>query len=162
MKRFALLFVLIACLPLVVLAGIDMETYREIPTNGTLPSENVTGATSAAALTVDTPSATYRGTVAGNTTVCVQADLSGSAGDTVAITFIPYHFDGSSTYTRLPGLQTVTVTAGAFTDAAGDNICPAAFFEVPAGATHYEIRHAAPSAGNVDLTWIAYGVNPTQ
>lgn len=151
---------LLLLLPVIVLAGVALDGFKPLAKNSTLPTQQITGATLTDALTFDTPIANRRQVTAGNTTVCVEADLSGSAGDTVVIFFIPYHFDGVSTVTRLPGMQTATATAGTGTDAALDSVAPAVFFEIPSGATDYEIRHAAPSAGNVDITWTAYSVDP--
>lgn len=143
-----------------VLVWADQESYREIRANASPPSEQITGATSGDDTTLTTPIADRRQPCASNTTVCAQADLSGSAGDTVALTFVPYHVNSSGTVVLVPGVQTVTVTAGDYIDAAADNICPAAFFEIPSGCNFYEIRHATPSAGNVDITWQAYSVAP--
>jgi len=242
---------LLVAIPVVVWAGINMDAYAELPSrNATLPSEQVTDARTADSLTYTTAIADRNQAAKSNVTVCVEADLSGAAGDTVAITFIPQHVSSTGTVTKLPGVQTVTATAGTgvdadaatqitaaggrtFTfaeatplgdtltastgsfitdgylvgmtlaiassssndgdyliaavtalvitidtaddfaaegpvsatmtvDATGDSICPAIFFEVPSGCTHYEIRHAAPSAAgtNVDITWIAYSVDP--
>ena len=152
--------------PVMAWAGVNMDAYPQFPGNATvaastLPSEQITGATLTDALTFDTPIANRRQIAAGHTTVCVEADLSGAAADTVVVWFIPYHVSTDGlTVTRMAGAQNVTATAGTPTDAAGDNIAPAIFFEIPSGCTHYEIRHEAPSSGNVDLFWVAYSADP--
>lgn len=43
-------------------------------------------------------------------------------------------------------------------DANGYFYAPLVFFDL-AGATHYEIRHAAPSSGNIDITSWGYGAS---
>ena len=158
-RRLAFLFALLL-LPVIAWAGINLDGYASLTPADTPPVEQIAGVASADALTIDTPIANRRQITAGNTTVCVQVDFSGASGDTLVVTFIPYHVSTSSTVTRMPGLQTATATAGTYTDAAGDNVAPALFFEIPSGATDYEIRHAQPSAGNVDLNWIAYSADP--
>lgn len=251
-RRYTAIVAALALFPLVAWAGISMDAYSELPgKNATLPSEQVTNATGADSTVLNTPitsPSVRRQACGGNTTVCAEADLSGAAGDTVVLTFVPYHVSNTGTVTRLNGMQTVTATAGSNTDvapatqitaaggrtitfaentpandtvtassgsfvtdgyeagmtlavassssndgdylissvtalvimiaaaddfaaegplsatttldASGDNVCPALFFEIPSGCNFYEIRHAAPSAGNVDITWSAYGVDP--
>ena len=141
-------------------AGVNHDGYPRIKRNATPPSEQLTGKTLTDSLAFDTPITGRMQATVGNTTVCVQADLSGAAADTVLVYFVPFFTNSAGTITRLPGLQSATATAGAGTDAASDSVCNALFFEIPSGATHYEIRHAAPSAGNVDLKWIAYSASP--
>ena len=158
MKKNSTVFALVLLLGSVAWAGANWEAYKGLKT---APTEQVSAEASGDAVTADTPITAHRQATRGNTTVCVEATLSGSAGDTVAITFIPYHIAGDGTVTRLPGLQTTTATAGAYTATDSDNICPGVFFEIPSGATHYEVRKAAPSAGNVSMTWVAYSVDPS-
>lgn len=160
----ALLIAMLLLVPFAALAGVSIDAYRQLPktfpAGESLPTEQITGATAADALTFDTPIANRAQAAKSNQTVVCEVDFSGAAADTVVVYFVPYHIDASSVVSRLPGLQVVTATAGPGTDAALDNIAPAIFFEVPAGCTHYEIRHGLPSAGNVDLFWIAYSVDP--
>jgi hypothetical protein len=160
-RRFVFMLVMLALIPVVAWAGVNLDGYGQLTPVDTPPTAQVSAQSGADAVTVDTPISNRRQITAGNTTVCVEPSLSGSSGDTVVVSFIPYHVDDTgAVITRMPGLQTATATAGTFTNAAGDNVAPALFFEVPSGCTHYEIRHAAPSAGNVTLTWIAYSADP--
>ena len=160
MRRYTPFAVIIVALAAtVVVAATVHDAYPAIETTD-LPTQQISGATTADALTVDTALSGRRQRTGGNTTVCVEVDFSGAAADTCVVSFIPWHVSGADAATRLPGIQTVTATAGTFTDAAGDNVAPAIFFEIPSGANYYEIRHAAPSAGNVDLTWVAYSASP--
>lgn len=124
----------------------SQESYKQIAA----PSELITGATGAESTTATTPITGRALATKGNPTVAVSVDFSGSSGDTCVVSCLLYH------QTTFIGLSTATATAGTYVDAAGDNIAPLLFFDT-SGATHYEIRHAAPSAGNVDLTWWSYG-----
>ena len=130
------------------------DAYKSLQAAPTERIADASGADNTTATTVIADRAVEAGK---NTTVAVSVDFSGAAADTLAVSCLLYYGTGDGTLTFL-GLHTSTATAGAYVDAAGANIAPILFFDL-AGATHYEIRHAAPSAGNVDLKWWAFGAN---
>lgn len=150
-KRNLLVFIAVVAIGAVAWASpAQQESYKSLPAR---PAEQITGATGADSTTATTQIADRAQECRGNPTVAVQVDFSGAAADTCVVSVLLYH------QTTFLGLTTATATAGAFLDAAGDNFAPLLFFET-AGATHYEVRHATPSAGNVDLTWWSYGSRP--
>ncbi len=156
MRKFAALALALCVLALPVLALPDSESYTQL---SAIPTEGITGATVADSTTATTKISNRAFDPQGNPTVAVSVDFSGSSGDTCVISCLLYaSIDGGSTLTFL-GLQTATATAGSYVDAAGDNIAPLLFFDTGA-ATHAEIRNAAPSVGNVDITWWGYGSAP--
>lgn len=148
----------LAAFCLTVVAGVAMaarqqEEYKKLASTLT---EGITGATGADSTTATTAITDRAIATKGNPTVAVSVDFSGDPGDTLEVSCLLYvSTDGGSTLSFI-GIQTTTVTAGDYVDAAGDNIAPLALFDT-GGATHVEVRHAAPSAGNVDLTWWVYG-----
>lgn len=89
------------------------------------------------------------GTTGGAPTVTVSARFSGSSGDTCAITFLRGYATDAPAWTT-HGVLTITATAGAFTDANGDNVAPDIPFDT-GGSPHYKVLVGAPSAGDVDL-----------
>jgi len=155
LRHWILFTVLAACLSVGLLAGAEVEHYNALTA---APAEIVTDATGADSTDTSTTITDRRLPVKSNPTVAVGVDFSGSATDTVVVSCILWHEVGG-VYTVLPGVQTATATAGAYLDAAGgDNVANSILFFDTAGATHYEIRHAAPSAGNVDITVWTYGL----
>lgn len=133
------------CLVLSLAIGVyvyaDVESYKEFRA---VPAEVITGATGADSTTATTVIAGRARNSNSNTTVAVSVDFSGAAADTLVVSCLLFQ-EGT-----FLGLQTATATAGAYVDAAGDNLSPLLFFDL-GGASQYEIRHAVPSAGNVDL-----------
>ncbi len=137
------------------------EGYRTIRTAPVFIWEDEAGADS---VDVSTPSAVALRApkpTNGNPTVAVDVEFSGAANDNVVITVILWHLavDDSDvqTFTRM-GIQRATATAT--TDrhgAAGDFVARTLYFD-SSSATHYEVRHAAPSAGTCDGTVWSYGV----
>lgn len=130
----------------------EVDSYRELKS---APSEVIANATAADSITATTVITDRMRSSNSNTTVAVSVDFSGTAGDTVVVSCLLFQ-DGT-----FIGVQTATATAGSYVDAAGDNVAPLLFFDL-GGASTYEIRHAAPSVGNVDLTWWAYGAESRQ
>jgi len=151
---FALIASVLVCFLIGVGAALaDSEAYLPLKI---APSEVITDATGADSTTATTKIASRAKATVDNPTAAVSVDFSGSAGDTVVVSCLLYQSTDYGTTLTFIGLSTATATAGAYVDAAGDNIAPLLFFDL-SGATHYEIRHAAPSAGNVDLTWWSFG-----
>lgn len=141
----ALLLMLVVAVPIAVYG--DAESYEGLTT---APTELVTNSSGDSLAAGSTPLAGRSIAVSGDPTCYVKADLSGSAGDTVTVYAFLWMKRGT-TWTFL-GVQEATLTAGAATDAASDNLCPLAVFDT-AAATYVEVRAAAPSAGTVDLTY---------
>lgn len=145
MKRKIIFVVVLLAAAVAWAVPASQESYRKLTKT---PSEGITGQAGAGSTTATTP-----GTLVdtqGNPTVAVSVDFSGAASDTCVVSCLL--FQGST----FIGLTTQTATAGAYVDAAGDNFSPLVFFDT-AGATHYEVRAATPSAGNVDIRWWSYG-----
>jgi len=84
-----------------------------------------------------------------------------AADSTTATTVITDRMRSSNSNTTVAVSVDFSGTAGAYVDAAGDNVAPLLYFDL-SGATTYEIRHAAPSVGNVDLTWWCFGARSQQ
>jgi len=152
--RVILAYALLAILA----AGVAWAGAESYETLTAAPSESITGATGADSTTATTVISDRPVATRGNTTVAVSVDFSGSAADTCVVSCLLFHKTPAGVYTFL-GVQTGTATAGAYVDAAGDNIAPIVTYTL-ASATHFEIRHAAPSTGNVDLRWWTYGAAP--
>ena len=130
----------------------DAESYKELRTT---PTQSVDNGVSAESTDASTIIASRAQRVNGNPSIAVSADFTGAAGDTAVITCILYRGIHSTALVPI-GVQTSTATAGAYVDSDGDSIAPTLFFE-SAGANAFEIRHAAPSTGSLDLTVWAFG-----
>ena len=136
---------------LAAFAGTFAESYNGLVA---APTELVVNATGADSLVIGaSPLAGRAVVVKQNPTCYARVDFSGSAADTVKL-HCNLWLKRGSTWTYL-GSYEATVTAGAVTDAAGDNVgTNLAGFDTGA-ATHVEVRNAAPSAGSVDVTvWV--------
>lgn len=151
-RRYYLPFLL-----LVFLAGVgvyaapdSVETYEPLQSAPYAFATDATTASSSLDFSTPLNQSTLRQTK-GNPTIFVSGDLSGTAGDTVVIHCVLYRRTGTNAYSWL-GTHTSTATAGAGLNGT-DNAFPILFFDA-SSATHYEIRHAAPSAGQLDgWTW---------
>lgn len=90
--------------------------------------------------------------VGGRVNISVSGRFSGSASDTATIWVARYHYDPVSATHHFIGASTATLTAGALTDANGDNVAPTVTFD-SAGATHLKVVATAVSAGTCTL-WV--------
>lgn len=90
----------------------------------------------------------------GNPTVAVSARFA-TAAATCVLTCVLYHKTADDTYTVI-GVDTATAEAGSYT-LSSLYVAPNVIFDT-AGATHYEIRGAATSAGAVTLVAWAFGM----
>ncbi len=175
LQRFALLTALLAWVLVGAWAICTQEAiaapppqqeygYRTIRTSPSFIWEDEAGADS---VDVSTPAETDLTELRapkptnGNPTVAVDTEFSSAAGDTAVITVIIWHLAvdpaDAQTWTRM-GVTTVTATATANRHGgAGDFVADTLYFDSSSG-THYEVRHAAPSAGTCDGTVWSYGV----
>ena len=136
-----------------VAALAEVESYKEL--KGTAPADIIVNATGADSTTATTVIANRMRASNSNPTVMVSCALSGSAADTVVVSCLLFR---GGTFI---GLQTATATAGSYVNGDGDNICPLLFFDT-GGADTYEIRHAAPSAGALNVNWWAAAASSQQ
>ena len=141
--------------------GFVTSTYRML---AVAPSEYRAAASSAdsvdLASAVNTVVAAGRTTANGNPTVAVSCRFADS-GATCDITLIRYFSVTTGTNdpsaVTILGTDTLTATAQTYRmTASGAFVADDLLFDL-AGATHYEIRAAATSSGNVTIWQWAYG-----
>ncbi len=90
----------------------------------------------------------------GRTTIFVQCRMSNAAA-TVAVTCILHNKTPVVCGVAAPGTQTATATSYRDAVGSGDYWTQILIFDA-GSADSYEVRHAAPSAGSVDVyTWVA-------
>ncbi len=148
-------------LPAEVLAAPPPQREDGYRTMRTVIAEQITGATLAestdgSTLITDRALQTF-----GNPTVIVSVDFDAGAATTVVVYCLLYAKDSSGDLEWTRVAQELTATAGTITDAAGDVAAPPLYFDT-SGVSHYEIRHALPSSGGVDLVWWSYGAHPDE
>lgn len=99
--------------------------------------------------------------VSGNPTVAVSGRFSGAAGDTVVVACILYNWGDAGALGTAISVKEQTLTATAWRESLEADArfySQTVYFDL-GGATHYEIRCEAPSAGNVDLVTWALGAD---
>lgn len=121
--------------------------------NGTTAYRSALGVADSTSVTAPLAGLTPRAT-GGRQTIAVRATFD-TTGATVAVRVLRWTSRDGSTFTLLSRSDAVTITASTDGGAGDVREGPTVVFDAE-GATHWEVRVAAPSAGNVDLRTWAY------
>ncbi len=132
-------------------AGLEAAAATQITASGGRTMTFAENTPSADTLTASTGSFISDGYAAGMTLTIASSSSNNGGFRIASVTALVITINASDDFANEGPISATTTV-----DATGDQTCNLLFLDT-AGAVSYEIRHAAPSAGNVDLRWWSVG-----